>query len=103
MLSTFCAHLDSVGLLGHTLLLTTDSKTWHTLHARGLPVYLGALETQPACMALARQRSQSPPAPPADAAAPADASTALLPADRAFPERQEFRDGKGHAPDTPNR
>jgi hypothetical protein len=63
MMANFCSWLDKTGVLGHTMLLTTDNATWHALNARGFPVVL----------------------------------------DRVFPERQEYRDGKGSAPDTPNR
>ena len=59
----FLRWLDHSGLLGYTLILTTDNATWHALNDRGYPVVL----------------------------------------DRVFPERQEYRDGKGSAPDTPNR
>ena len=63
MMANFCSWLDKTGVLGHTMLLTTDNATWHALNARGFPVVL----------------------------------------DKVFPERQEYRDGKGSAPDTPNR
>lgn len=40
MLSNFCHWLDRAGVLGYTMLLTTDEPTWHTLAARGFPVLL---------------------------------------------------------------
>lgn len=40
MMSNFCYFLDRAGVLGHALLLTTHTATWHQLHAKGFPVIL---------------------------------------------------------------
>lgn len=40
MMSNFCFFLDRVGVLGHTLLLTTHNATWHQMNAKGFPVIL---------------------------------------------------------------
>jgi len=40
MISTFCYHLGQLNMLQHTLLITTDEKTWHILDEAGYPAFL---------------------------------------------------------------
>lgn len=40
MISTFCYHLNNQGMLKHTMLITTDERTWTMLHERGYPAFL---------------------------------------------------------------
>jgi hypothetical protein len=40
MVASFCSHLHRHGLLQHTLLITTDERTWAALTQRGLPAFL---------------------------------------------------------------
>jgi len=40
MISTFCYHLYQRNMLQHTMLITTDERTWHMLDEAGYPAFL---------------------------------------------------------------